>query len=175
MANYETARILAPYAEKMIASEELGPSGGWDWKKTRKSFSEPTEIAKGYAVKNADTDYYTVSVIDLEKFGIVEDLFSHVVEKIGRGEKNLIARAAYYAQGFGSSSGKGDAGDLYDLCGVADYLSTFEYDFSDCVTCFNGTARADAGGLSFLFSRRQSKSIWRRIRTASQLPLTAIF
>ena len=150
MANYETARILAPYAEKMIASEELEPSGGWDWKKTLENLSDPTEIAKGYAVKNADTDYYTVSVIDLEKFGIVEDLFSHVVEKIGRGEKNLIARAAYYAQGFGSSSGKGDAGDLYDLCGVADYLD-LEYDFSDCVTCFNGTARADAGGLSFYF------------------------
>ena len=148
MANYETARILAPYAEKMIASEELEPSGGWDWKKTLENLSDPTEIAKGYAVKNADTDYYTV--IDLEKFGIVEDLFSHVVEKIGRGEKNLIARAAYYAQGFGSSSGKGDAGDLYDLCGVADYLD-LEYDFSDCVTCFNGTARADAGGLSFYF------------------------
>jgi len=150
MANYETARILSPYAEKMIASEELEPSGGWDWKKTLENLSDPTEIAKGYAVKNADTDYYTMSVIDLEKFGIVEDLFSRVVEKIGRGEKNLIARAAYYAQGFGSSSGKGDAGDLYDLCGVADYLD-LEYDLSDCVTCFNGTARADAGGLSFYF------------------------
>lgn len=150
MANYETARILAPYAEKMIASEELEPSGGWDWKKTLENLSDPTEIAKGYAEKNADTDYYTVSVIDLEKFGIVEDLFARVVEKIGRGEKNLIARAAYYAQGFGSSSGKGDAGDLYDLCGVADYLD-LEYDLSDCVTCFNGTARADAGGLSFYF------------------------
>lgn len=150
MANYETARILAPFAEKMIASEELEPSGGWDWKKTLENLSDPTEIAKGYAVKNADTDYYTVSVIDLEKFGIVEDLFSRVVEKIGRGEKNLIARAAYYAQGFGSSSGKGDARDLYDLCGVADYLD-LEYDLSDCVTCFNGTARADAGGLSFYF------------------------
>lgn len=150
MANYETARILAPFAEKMIASEELEPSGGWDWKKTLENLSDPTEIAKGYAVKNADTDYYTVSVIDLEKFGIVEDLFARVVEKIGRGEKNLIARAAYYAQGFGSSSGKGDAGDLYDLCGVADYLD-LEYDLSDCVTCFNGTARADAGGLSFYF------------------------
>lgn len=150
MANYETARILSPYAEKMIASEELEPSGGWDWKKTLENLSDPTEIAKGYAVKNADTDYYTVSVIDLEKFGIVEDLFSRVVEKIGRGEKNLFARAAYYAQGFGSSSGKGNAGDLYDLCGVADYLD-LEYDLSDCVTCFNGTARADAGGLSFYF------------------------
>lgn len=150
MANYETARILSPYAEKMIASEELEPSGGWDWKKTLENLSDPTEIAKGYAEKNADTDYYTVSVIDLEKFGIVEDLFSRVVEKIGRGEKNLFARAAYYAQGFGSSSGKGDAGDLYDLCGVADYLD-LEYDLSDCVTCFNGTARADAGGLSFYF------------------------
>lgn len=150
MANYETARILAPFAEKMIASEELEPSGGWDWKKTLENLSDPTEIAKGYAVKNADTDYYTVSVIDLEKFGIVEDLFSRVVEKIGRGEKNLFARAAYYAQGFGSSSGKGDAGDLYDLCGVADYLD-LEYDLSDCVTCFNGAARADAGGLSFYF------------------------
>ena len=150
MANYETARILAPFAEKMIASEELEPSGGWDWKKTLENLSDPTEIAKGYAVKNADTDYYTVSVIDLEKFGIVEGLFSRVVEKIGRGEKNLIARAAYYAQGFGSSSGKGDAGDLYYLCGVADYLD-LEYDLSDCVTCFNGTARADAGGLSFYF------------------------
>ena len=150
MANYETARILAPYAEKMIASEELEPSGGWDWKKTLENLSDPTEIAKGYAVKNADTDYYTVSVIDLEKFGIVEDLFSRVVEKIGRGEKNLFARAAYYAQGFGSSSGKGDAGDLYDLCGVADFLD-LEYDLSDCVTCFNGTARADAGGLIFYF------------------------
>lgn len=150
MANYETARILAPYAEKMIASEELEPSGGWDWKKTLENLSDPTEIAKGYAEKNADTDYYTVSVIDLEKFGIVEDLFSRVVEKIGRGEKNLFARAAYYAQGFGSSSGKGDAGELYNLCGVADYLD-LEYDFSDCVTCFNGTARADAGGLSFYF------------------------
>lgn len=150
MANYETARILSPYAEKMIASEELEPSGGWDWKKTLENLSDPTEIAKGYAEKNADTDYYTVSVIDLEKFGIVEDLFSRVVKKIGRGEKNLFARAAYYAQGFGSSSGKGDAGDLYDLCGVADYLD-LEYDLSDCVTCFNGTARADAGGLSFYF------------------------
>ncbi|MFR1477519.1 MAG: clostripain-related cysteine peptidase [Hydrogeniiclostridium mannosilyticum] len=32
MANLETAAVLEPYAKYMLASEEIEPGGGWDYR-----------------------------------------------------------------------------------------------------------------------------------------------
>ena len=40
MANYETAYIASKYARNMIASEELEPSGGWDYESVTTRFAD---------------------------------------------------------------------------------------------------------------------------------------
>ncbi len=150
MANYETAYLLEPYAEKMIASEELEPSSGWDYASLLTHLDDLKQAVDGYAEKHKDKNYYTMSLIDLTKFDVVNKLSSQLIRKVTDGEKNQMARAAYHTIQFGSDTANEGRSDLYDLGGVAEYLGV-EYDFSECIYTRNGTARSTASGLSFYF------------------------
>ncbi len=150
MANYETASILAPYADKMIASEELEPQSGWSYASLLGNLNDLTNTLNGYANKHKDTNYYTISLIDLTKIDKIKEVFSQVVDKVSSDEKYLMARATFNSQQFGSNSVEEGGSNLYDLGGVAKYLG-IDYDLSDCVTYLNGEARSSATGLSFYF------------------------
>jgi hypothetical protein len=150
MANYETACLMEPYAEKMMASEELEPSSGWDYASLLTHLDDLKQAVDGYAEKHADKNYYTMSLVDLTKFDIVNNLSSQILKNLSEGEKNQIARAVYHSIQFGSSGAYDGGSDLYDLGGVAEYLG-IEYDLSECIYTRNGDARSDACGLSFYF------------------------
>ena len=86
MATLETAQLLAPYANFMVASEEVEPACGWAWADWPAWFEEPTGgvaglgqticdsyLAKCESYKVASTA--TLSVIDLSRIGEVASAF----------------------------------------------------------------------------------------------------
>ena len=150
MANYETAYLLEPYAEKMLASEELEPSSGWDYASLLTNLDDLKQAVDGYAEKHKEKNYFTMSLIDLSKLDVINELSSQLIKKVTDGEKNQMARAAYHALQLGSDTADEGGSDLYDLGGVAEYLG-IDYDFSDCIYNRNGEARNGASGISFYF------------------------
>ena len=83
MANYETAKALAPLAKVMLASEELEPGSGWDYNSWSVAAENPKagaeEVAqalmKGYAANcksNGEGDNYTLSILRLDQVSRLE-------------------------------------------------------------------------------------------------------
>lgn len=83
MATYETASMMAPLADRMIASQELEPGHGWDYRAFQVAADDPavdvdtlgTAIVDGFAAQaeaegtGADI---TLSMVDLNKMGDVD-------------------------------------------------------------------------------------------------------
>ena len=149
MANYETACMLEPFAEKMIASEELEPTSGWDYASLLTHPNDLPQAVNGYAEKHKDSNFYTMSLIDLSKLDTIKCLFSKILNKV-ESQKNLMTRAAFHSIQFGSNDAENGGSGLYDLGMAATYLG-IDYDFSDCVMKKNGDARKLCSGLSFYF------------------------
>jgi len=83
MAGYETARALAPSARYLLASEELEPGFGWDWRALAVLSKTPAPAADtvGKAFLDAYSRYcktheegaqFTLSLVDLDKLGPIE-------------------------------------------------------------------------------------------------------
>ncbi len=84
MATYETASTMAPLADRMIASQELEPGHGWDYRAFQVAADDPdvdvdtlgTAIVDGFAAQaqaegtGADI---TLSMIDLNRMAAVDD------------------------------------------------------------------------------------------------------
>jgi hypothetical protein len=78
MATYEVASNVAPLADRMVASEELEPGHGWDYRKLRVLADDPATdadtfaraIVDGFGARAADEgedSAITLSVLDLTK------------------------------------------------------------------------------------------------------------
>ena len=86
MATLETAQMLSPYANYMVASEEVEPACGWAWQEWPGWFNEPSESAADLGKTICDTyfakctdkkvaDTVTLSVVDLSKIDAVASTF----------------------------------------------------------------------------------------------------
>ncbi len=88
MASVETACVLAPYADYLVASEEIEPGGGWNYEYTYGQLAQNpdmtglelgTAVTDGYYDKYARTTMegiVTCSVIDLGRIPALEDAMS---------------------------------------------------------------------------------------------------
>lgn len=108
MANIETAHMLSPYSDYLVASQETEPSWGWDY-----SFlTDIGDMSDGVSIGKAITDSYidsnsenfsiypytycdiTMSVLDLSKIDMVEtalnNLFSLASDSMYASEGNYV-------------------------------------------------------------------------------------
>ena len=165
MANYETACAVEPFAEKMIASEESEPSGGWNYTAVAESVLTDEfydKVLSSYAekceAKNKKT--YTLSVIDLEKFSDVKSAVNDFVDEIGEKPLNSVARSAGKALCFGTNQ-RDVFTDLIDLSGfalAAENNAVCEA-VANCVKSVSGEYRKDAKGLSVYYPLNSVKSV----------------
>ncbi|SOC47612.1 hypothetical protein SAMN05660748_0916 [Blastococcus aggregatus] len=93
MATYETASTMAPLADRMIASQELEPGHGWDYRAFQVAADDPdvdvdtlgTAIVDGFAAQaeaegtGADI---TLSMIDLNRMAAVDDALTEFSEAL---------------------------------------------------------------------------------------------
>jgi len=171
MATLETAAVLEPYANYLIASEETTPDSGWDYEQiltylgdgeayNGKSFGElvVSSFFDSSINKNQDS-LLTLSVIDLKLIPTViqrmNALFESVIET---NQLNLLSKTLPQVKAFGGNTELTGYTDHYDIENFAERTLEFLPSESNrllaaindaVVHKANGYLSTDAGGLSF--------------------------
>ncbi len=135
MATWETAVVLAPHAEYLVASEELEPGHGWDYHSFDAARRDPTthpvalgsEIIAGFfdqaAAQQTSADV-TLSVVDLTRVHVLTAALEAFAQAVGPGLAKFaqpLGIAQTRAETF-AASGAGQ-GSMFGLVDLADLMS----------------------------------------------------
>lgn len=160
MANFETARIVAGHADVMIASEEVEPAAGWDYKALVESVgsdSFSSSVLSSYQQKCEGNGkrLYTLSAIDLSTFAKVESSFTAFVDNVlekraDEDDLGVVSQAACDAMAFGGQDGKSDFVDLAQFAQLLGFDSLAR-EIKGCSQTVCGPDRQGASGLSVFF------------------------
>lgn len=177
MATYEVASTMAPLADRMIASQELEPGHGWDYRALSLLEDDPSAdvdtlgkaIIDGYqgqAEEQETSSGITLSMVDLTKMGAVDDAlsaFGKALTDRAATVAPVVGRERAKALGFGRSpdptedTHMTDLGQLAAAIGVealdvADLADTLVKALNDAVVeRVDGAATKGATGLSIYF------------------------
>ncbi|MCR4658460.1 MAG: hypothetical protein K5770_19855 [Lachnospiraceae bacterium] len=164
MGTVEIAYMLRPFADYMIASEEMEPGNGWyytnwagtllkDPKASVETFGK--QIVDDFAGSNEKNgDIYTLSLIDLSK---IEAVYKELMEFAGQSEKELetdkyaeLSKARSEARDFGNGGYEQiDIIDYVDRAGVKGGDSLKKY-ISDALVYFKTNIK-NANGLAMYY------------------------
>lgn len=177
MANLETAKVVQPYANYLVASEELEPGHGWNYTPVLAEVTKNgsvsgkrlgTVIADGYrqqAKSEGTEDTITLSVVDLAKLkpllAAFDGLAGKMTPNIGNVEHiKWLSKARYKAEDYGSAGERGGSTDMTDLNDLSKQLAA-QYPQQAAqiaaalkqavVYNINSTAKPKASGLSIYF------------------------
>ena len=180
MANYETAYIASKYARNMIASEELEPSGGWDYESVTTRFADEAyyeNVLQAYQKKceAQGKQAYTLSHIDLTQFFAIQtafDLFAENLLKVAPSGLKPIADAATNAITFGYNSRLEGYSNLIDLADFAQLLQqdNIKQAIEKSVTAVNSKDKQGAYGLSVYYPVRETKFVQNYIENTISEP-----
>lgn len=174
MATVETANILVPYGNYMVASQNLESGYGWDYnsfaralKAGAKSGADVgTYLVDGYynsCIKSYEEDDATLSVIDLSKIDsfieafnlYARDAYDHAADRLSE-----VIKAAKDSLNFGGNNRTEGYTNMVDIGELLNYsdgfarssgLSAFNA-LEDCVVYMkNGRNQKEAGGLSLYY------------------------
>lgn len=112
MANYEVASAVAPLADRLVASQELEPGHGWDYRSLQLLADDPDATAdelgsalidgfESQAVESGTQDQITLSMVDLTKMesldeamdefaGTMTDESGEVAAVVGQSEASTL-------------------------------------------------------------------------------------
>ncbi|WP_232680623.1 clostripain-related cysteine peptidase [Nocardioides sp. R-C-SC26] len=145
MANYEVASAVAPLADRMVASQELEPGHGWDYRSLQTLADDPdadaddfgSAIIDGFQAQAGDqgTDAdITLAMVDLTRMDRLDEAvagFADGLESDAVGLAPLVGRAEATALGFGKSPDAAQDSNLSDLGQVAASIGDGEPSLSD--------------------------------------------
>lgn len=174
MATIETADYIKDFARYLVASEEIVPSGGWDYKAVVESYSskeDPTEVGKDICdsfmakcEKSKKADISTLSVIDLSGlepiFERLDSLGRDLSEYVGKDNafSKVIASAKRcekfgYDSVFSGSSNMIDFLDFTKLLALSDFDEFAKmYEIVEAAVVYSVTAEErNNGGISFYY------------------------
>ena len=137
MATYEVASSVVSLADTLVASEELEPGHGWDYRALNSLVSGEATTSQDLGIAIADSylqqarDYgtdtdVTLSVIDLDAFvGVQEALkeFSRPLIEYPAEAAPEVARAVTQTREYGSSPKPENSSHIFDLGDFASNLS----------------------------------------------------
>ena len=138
MATNETAALMHEYADYMLASEEISPSGGWDYGALVRNLSEEKTVEEtcravvdGYIQKCGSSnggELATLSLFDLGKYDGFLSAFNGFAQSLGEAAERKfgnfgIVRASEQACKFGATGRDEGASNLIDLYDFASQLS----------------------------------------------------
>ena len=169
MASIETAYYVYNYADYMLASEEIEPSGGWDYKALCEVFSKSkdyVEIGKtvcdAYIQKCKDRKklYATLSLYDLSQTPQLMNQCSAAIEYI----ENYARKADYFSEvmeamktceKFGGDNSFQGTANMLDFTDFVDKVTGEEYkeliDLSGFVLYSVNSGQRKNGGVSFYY------------------------
>ena len=174
MASIEAAAIVKDYADYMIASEEIEPSGGWDYKALTEAFGsdkESLEVGKivcdTYMEKckaNGKDLLSTLSVIDLSYTDkMISELENTVLKffksNTGSSRFSSIIQAIKRSEKFGGSKAYQGSSNLIDVVDLADSFLEYEpaeaddfFSTAECFVPYNVDSETrNTGGVSFFY------------------------
>ncbi|QTH43089.1 hypothetical protein J4772_00980 [Cohnella sp. LGH] len=181
MATVETASQLSPYAEYMIASQELEPGHGWDYVGALGYLSSEPYVSgaefgkaivdsyKEHAIVFGQEKSITLSVTALDKVPAVVQALEALVEEAGPIITADTRRFYSFAEGrskaedYGSTTAHGGITDMADLASIAKNVSGQYPDKAEAlknaihdavVYNMNSQGRPDASGLSIYFPHK---------------------
>lgn len=161
MANYETMLMVSQYADNMVASEEIEPSGGWDYAAVVPAFVEDDYglLLRSYADKceRSGKYAYTLSHIDFARFSALQKAFEDFARRlstdVSQNGLKYVSDSAGKSMGFGSNAEKEGYSDLIDLAEFTDHAGFAELrtEIEACATVVNGENRKNACGISLYY------------------------
>lgn len=176
MATVEVAHILSPYANYMIASQEVEPGAGWNYSFLSDVSTDTTTYELGKMIVDSYSLYYkdkksnkgtSLSLLKLNKINSLEEelnnLFSEVDENL-KLDFSIISRSRSYTKTFGKVSSNGyDLVDLYDLLDklplkYSDKIETLKSAIDELVI-YQKTDLLGTNGISIYFPYDNKKDI----------------
>ncbi len=177
MANFETAYTLKDCADYILASEEIEPTGGWNYEALFDAIADNKSISAeklgkavcdGFQKKYSDpgSDYATLSLIDLSKIDALQTAFNDTMaslasETIEIKEIRNIADSAQHSCRCGANSDYTGYSNLIDMsdfakyyCGLLkknDLSKAVSSCISYCVSNDEGSEHDGHDGLSFYY------------------------
>lgn len=180
MACYETANILSPYADYLVASEEVEPGTGWDystWPEWLASNTAASGAQVGVVICDSfynkcvayrAADMATLSVIDLSKMNALSDAFDAASREFALATDDPNALRALYNGSIETACFGGDSQqNLVDMGGLMKNVSSVTGSQSDkVITCIDdavvyqvhGRSHPDVSGLSLFYPLNSSDS-----------------
>ncbi len=177
MATYEVASAMAPYADRLVASQELEPGHGWDYS----SFSVLTEdpsasvdalgaaIIEGFAAEaeaSGTSESITLSMIDLTRMSEVDEALAEFTGQLVEAAAQVapvVGKNRATSLGFGSSPDPTEDTHMTDLALLASEIGVDALYVSDAADSLvraigdvvlgsvAGSAMNGATGLSIYF------------------------
>lgn len=194
MATLETALVVEPYADYLIASEETEPGCGWyytDWlTRLSQSPSMPAlEMGKNIADsfvsvcgQAAPGQQATLSVIDLaEVAGTVPEAFRDFAQSTGDSIQNSGYKAVATARANTKEFAQSSDIDQVDLIHLADNMNTTQSralaDVLRGAVKYNATSRniSNANGVSIYFPYGKTSSVSTASRLYDQIGLDSAY
>ena len=181
MATVETAYAVSPYANYLVASQELEPGHGWDYEPILRYLSDNpaaggaelgrviVDSYREHAIEYEQDDMITLSVTDLGRVAAIVDALERFVAEaapeIEAGDSGFYALASSRAKAedYGSASADGEVTDMTDLASIARNASANYPESADAliravqsavVYNMHSKGRPNAAGLSIYFPHK---------------------
>ena len=201
MASLETANTLAPYAEYMIASQELEPGGGWNYKDLMAAISgnpsiTPAALGKiicdsylEHCIEWDDKEIATLSLVNLSKIPALVEAFDAMAWQLTGIAGNPASIQAYRqdvskARNFGGnnrSEGYTHMVDLGELVlnteGVWDEtgLTVLDALFDAVEYHIDGSTYQKSNGLSVFYPFTTDSEVSDACATVAQAPVSKAY
>ena len=145
MASYEVASAMAPFADRMIASEQLEPGHGWDYRSFQVLADEDDvdadafgrAVIEGFADQAIDSDTeqdITLSLLDLTKMGALDQAigdFAGALTERGAGVAPVVGRQRASSLEFGRSPDESESSHVVDLRMLVSQIGVESLDLSE--------------------------------------------
>lgn len=198
MGSVETAMVLSPYADYMIASQELEPENGWDYEallltlKNKPYHDTPSILKaianayKAHATENDLGDDITLSVVDLKGVALLNNALQSLFKQINRNFTlpetfTTLTKALSNTRGFGGNTLEQGYTNLYDLeafvnqlpLGYSDEVKQLKKHLEAAVIYkVSGPLNESASGLSLFIPYYNLKALEDNLALYNQLPLS---
>ena len=143
MATFEVASTMAPHANRLVASQELEPGHGWDYRVLEAAYRGATPDELGSAIiegfnKQAlsfGTEHdITLSMVDLENFGVLDEAVTQFAAALTERVADVaptVGRTLAQTLGFGANPDPRYDTHMKDLGILAGEISVDALDVAD--------------------------------------------
>ena len=155
MACFDTAASISPFADFMIASQDLEHSGGLDYRVIAENLGERDfyeKVLRSYAKKHGNKGYYTLSCTDLSQIEKLREALHKTVAAMSEAGGEAKIPEALQSADIVENASNG----FYDFGAIAEFFGV-ETGISEVVETENSPSKQAASGLNLLFPANEKQ------------------